>query len=97
MIYTAIINRRILATIAAAYLLSTLDLFLTAYAINAGIGYEGNMALAGTTIQGIGLLKTVGLLALTYFSWSRPRILNLVTVVMALVCAWNMLVITGQI
>jgi hypothetical protein len=74
-------------------IISTLDLALTCYAISTGIAYEGNPILSAVTLQGIGLLKTVGLLALVYRFHMRPVVLNVVGLALVVVCVWNTLVI----
>ena len=74
-------------------MLSMADYVLTCYAINSGIGSGGNPVLSWTTLEGIGLLKTLGLIVLIYRYWNKPRVLYFVAGMMTLVVCWNFYVI----
>lgn len=79
--------------ISVLVLLSMADYVLTCYAINSGIGSEANPLLSWTSLEGIGLAKTVGLVMLIYRYWNKPKILYPVAgVLMSIVC-WNIYVI----
>ena len=88
MLYTGLAGGTV-ARISLLVLLSTIDYALTCYAINAGIAKEVNPILSWLSLEGIGLVKTAGLLILIYFYWRKPRILNMAIIVMALVVIWN--------
>jgi len=77
------------ARISILVLLSTIDYALTCYAINVGIAREANPTLFWLSLEGIGLVKTAGMLVLGYFYWRKPGILNMAITVMALVVIWN--------
>ena len=74
-------------------LLSMADYLLTCYAIQSGVGIEGNPLLSWTTLEGIGIAKMIGLLTLIYWFQNRPRILYLVMVILAAIVCWNLWVI----
>lgn len=83
------LTRDTIIRISLLVLLSTIDYALTCYAVNAGIAHEANPVLSWLSLEGIGLFKTAGLLALTYFYWNRPGIIWGATLVMLLVVMWN--------
>jgi len=94
MLYTGLTTGTV-ARISILVLLSTVDYALTCYAVNAGIAREVNPVLSWLSLEGIGLVKTVGILTLIYLEWNKPKILNMAIVVMALVVIWNIWCIIG--
>lgn len=89
MVGKAKITRLTFIIVAAAFVLSTVDLFLTSYLLYSGAAVEGNPLLSRLSLQAIGLLKTVGLVALILFYHTRPAVLLAVAAILGLVCAWN--------
>ena len=74
-------------------LLSMADYVLTCHAVSSGLGNEGNPLLSGLSLEGIGLAKTVGMVTILYFFWSRPKVLYPVGAIMATILYWNVGVI----
>ena len=74
-------------------LLSIIDYTLTCYAIRTGLASEGNPVLSWLPLEGIGILKTVGVLILIYRHWNGPRVLYFVSGVLLAVVCWNLGVI----
>ncbi len=84
--------RATVTKISILVLLSTIDYMLTCFAVNTGIAREANPILSGLSLEGIGIVKTVGILALIYLEWNKPRILNVAIILMALVVIWNVFI-----
>ena len=85
----------IITRISILVLLSMADYVLTCHAVSSGLGIEGNPLLSGLSLEGIGLVKTVGMVTLLYFFWGRPKVLYPVAAVIAIVAYWNVGVILG--
>lgn len=73
--------------------LSMADYVITCHAVSTGWGNEGNPLLSCLPLEGIGLAKVIGMVALLYFFWSRPKVLYPVIAIMATILYWNVGVI----
>jgi hypothetical protein len=94
MLHTTL-NQRTITLLYLLFAFSTFDFALTCYAINCGIAHEVNPLLSWTTLEGIGIAKTAGLMILIYRNHNRARVLQIVAAILSLVCVWNILAIAG--
>lgn len=70
-------------------LLNITDYALTYYAVSTGIAREANPLLSWVPLWNIGLVKAVLGVWIVYRVHNKPPLLIIVSIVMALVVAWN--------